>query len=204
MSEIRVLVVEDEPLIAEDIREYLTNADYRVVSVEHCKEGAFRALKNDTPDIALLDINLDHVLDGFEIAKHINENYQIPFLYLTSYSGKSVVTEAKHTKPMGYIVKPFDEGELYASIEVALFNHSQRNKPRYMSREAVNNKLISNLTHKEYEILMDIYEGRTNKQITTKHFVSINTVKTHIQNLYTKLDTRSRASTIAKLRELLS
>ncbi len=204
MSEISVLIVEDEPLIAEDIREYLTNADYRVVSVEHSKEGAIRALKNDTPDIALLDINLDHVMDGFEIAKHINENYQIPFLYLTSYSSKSIVNEAKHTKPMGYIVKPFDEGELYASIEVALFNHSQRNKPRYMSREAINNNLISKLTHKEFEILMDIYDGKTNKQITTKHFVSINTVKTHIQNLYTKLDTRSRASTIAKLRKLLS
>lgn len=204
MSEIRVLVVEDDPLIAEDIREYLTNADYQVVSVEHNKDGALRALKEDTPDVALLDINLDHVMDGFEIAKQINDLYQIPFLYLTSYSGKSVVEEAKHTKPMGYIVKPFDEGELYASIEVALFNHSQRNKPRYMSREAINNQLLSPLTQKEYDILLDIYEGKTNKQITEKHFVSINTIKTHIQNLYVKMDSRSRSATIAKLRKMLS
>lgn len=204
MSKIRVLVVEDDPLIAEDIREYLTNVDYQVVSVEHDKNGALNALDNTLPDIALLDINLNNVMDGFEIAKYINNKHQIPFLYLTSYSGKSVVDEAKHTKPMGYIVKPFDEGELFASIEVALFNHSQRSKPRYMTREAINNKLLSQLTQKEYEILLDIYDGKTNKQMTQNHFVSINTIKTHIQNLYTKLDTNSRASTIARMRELLN
>ncbi|HLU94798.1 MAG TPA: response regulator transcription factor [Membranihabitans sp.] len=202
MYEIRVLVVEDDPLIAEDIREFLTNVDYNVVGVEHHKEGALKSLKNNLPDVVLLDINLDNAMDGFEIARHINEIYQIPFLYLTSYSGKSVVDQAKQTKPMGYIVKPFEERELFASIEVAMYNHSQRSNPQYMSFEALNKKLLTKLTSKEYEILLDIYEGKPNKQIAQKHFISINTVKTHIQNLYTKLSTNSRTSTIARMREL--
>ena len=76
-------------------------------------------------------------------------------------------------------------------------------KPRYFSREALNKKLLAELTTKEYEILVDIYEGQTNKQMSQKHFVSINTIKTHVQNIYIKLDTHSRASTIARLRTLL-
>lgn len=203
MTRIKVLVVEDDPLIAEDIREFLTNADYEVAAVVHHKEAAYRALKNAVPDIALLDINLNHTMDGLTIAGHINVHYQIPFIYLTSYSGKSVVTEAKQTRPMGYIVKPFDESDLYAAIEVALFNHSQRNQIHHFSRNTLNKQIENDLTAKEFEILMDLYEGRTNKQMSEKHFVSINTIKTHIQNIYLKMNTNSRTTTIARLRQLV-
>lgn len=196
--------MEDDPLIAEDIKEILTNYHYEVIAVAHYKEEALSVLKNSSPDIVLLDINLDNTLDGIEIANQINDLYQIPFIYLTSYSGKAVVADAKHTRPMGYIVKPFEEGDLYAAIEVAIFNHSQKIKPRYFNRVAINKKLPTHLTIKEFEILIDIYEGYSNKQIARKHFVSINTIKTHIQKIYSKLDTNSRVSTIARLRELLS
>ncbi len=203
MTEIKVLVVEDDPLIAEDIREFLTNADYEVAAVAHNKEAAIHALENAHPDIAILDINLNNTMDGIKIAGHINAHHHIPFIYLTSYSGKSVVSEAKQTRPMGYIVKPFDEADLYAAIEVALFNHSQRNQLQYFSRDAINKQIISDLTAKEFEILMDIYEGRTNKQMSEKHFVSINTIKTHIQKIYLKMNTNSRTTTIAMLRRLV-
>ena len=203
-SKIKILVVEDDPLIAEDIREILINSNYEVVAVAHHKEGALMILKDSPPDIVLLDINLDNTMDGIEIANQINNFYHIPFIYLTSYSSKAVVTDAKPTRPMGYIVKPFEKGDLYAAIEIAIFNHSQKIKPRYFNRVAINKKLPTHLTIKEFEILIDIYEGYSNKQIARKHFVSINTIKTHIQKIYSKLDTNSRVSTIARLRELLS
>ena len=203
-SKIKILVVEDDPLIAEDIREILINSNYEVVAVAHHKEGALMILKDSPPDIVLLDINLDNTMDGIEIANQINNFYHIPFIYLTSYSSKAVVADAKPTRPMGYIVKPFEKGDLYAAIEIAIFNHSQKIKPRYFNRVAINKKLPTHLTIKEFEILIDIYEGYSNKQIARKHFVSINTIKTHIQKIYSKLDTNSRVSTIARLRELLS
>ena len=127
-----------------------------------------------------------------------------PFLYLTSYTNKSIVDQAKYTRPMGYIVKPFDEGDLYTSIEIALYNHSQVNKPRQFNRDLINDKMLNHLTEKEFEVLNDIYEGRTNKQMSEKHFVSINTIKTHIQKIYDKLDVHSRSETIAKVRSLLT
>ncbi len=120
MSEIKVLIVEDEPLIAEDIGEYLTNIDYAVDAIVHNKEDAIEFLKTNLPDIALLDINLGGNMDGFTIAEYINKKCNFPFLYLTSYANKSIVEQAKYTRPMGFIVKPFDEADLYSSIEIAL------------------------------------------------------------------------------------
>lgn len=204
MSEIKVLIVEDEPLIAEDIGEYLTNIDYAVDAIVHNKEDALKFLNSGSlPDIAILDINLGGNMDGFKIAEHINEHCNFPFLYLTSYANKSVVEQAKYTRPMGFIVKPFDEADLYSSIEIALYNYSQTNKPKEFNRDLINAKILSQITEKEFEVLTDIYEGRTNKQMSDKHFVSINTIKTHIQKIYDKLDVHSRSETIAKIRNLL-
>ncbi len=204
MATIRVLIVEDEPLIAEDIRDCLTNVDYSVTAVAHNMEQAVAALKKEIPDLALLDINLGKNMDGLEIAKIINEQFFIPFLFLTSYSNRPVIEKAKVTRPMGYIMKPFNERDLYSSIEIALYNFSQGSRPRHFQIGTLNQKIESPLTEKEFEILKDIYEGNTNKQLAAKHFVSINTIKTHIQNIYDKLDVNSRSSAIARLRELLS
>jgi DNA-binding NarL/FixJ family response regulator len=204
MPTIRVLIVEDEPLIAEDIRDCLTNVDYSVVAVAHNKEQALAALKKEVPDLALLDINLGKNMDGLEIAKIINEEFYIPFIFLTSYSNRPVIEKAKITRPMGYIMKPFNERDLYSSIEIALYNFSQGSRPRHFNAESLNQRLETPLTDREFEILKDIYEGNTNKQLAAKHFVSINTIKTHIQNIYDKLDVHSRAEAIAQLRDLLS
>jgi DNA-binding NarL/FixJ family response regulator len=203
MSEISVLIVEDEPLIAADISEYLTNQDYRVSAVAYNLEDALKALEFECPDIALLDINLGGNMDGFTIAESINKLYFIPFIYLTSYSSKSILDEAKLTRPMGYIVKPFNGNDLYTSIEIAMYNFAQLQRPVNFNEKLINQKLLSPLTSKEFEILIDIYEGRTNKQMSDKHYISINTVKTHIQKIYEKLGVNSRTSTLAKARELM-
>lgn len=203
MSRIQVLVVEDEPLIATDIEEYLTNVDYKVTAIAKNREEAVHALKKYDFDLALLDINLGNNMDGFEVARTINSHYGIPFLFLTSYSGKSIVEKAKVTRPMGYILKPFEEEDLYCSIEIALYNHGQNQKPNNLCLKTINDQIFLKITAKEFEILEDIFEGKTNKQMSEKHFVSINTIKSHVKNLYEKLDTHSRSGTIVRIRELM-
>ncbi len=204
MATIRVLIVEDEPLIAEDIRDCLTNVDYSVSAVAHSMEQAIAALEKELPDLALLDINLGKNMDGLEIAKRINQEYFIPFIFLTSYSNKPVIEKAKVTRPMGYIMKPFNERDLYSSIEIALYNYSQGSRPRHFKLETLNQRLDTPFTEREFDILKDIYEGITNKQLAEKHFVSINTIKTHVKNIYDKLEVHTRSAAIAKLRTLLS
>ena len=81
MSEFKVLIVEDEPIIAEHIAVYLNNADFMVSGIAYDDEDAFFQLKTNTPDAVLLDINLDSTLDGIQIAAIINKNHPLPFLF---------------------------------------------------------------------------------------------------------------------------
>ena len=204
MSEIRVLVVEDEPLIAEDIRDLLDSMDYEISAHAMSGEEALEELADNTPDIVLLDINLEGEMDGIQVGEILHKEYQLPFVYLTSYANKSTVERAKHTHPMGYIVKPFDEKDLFTSLEIALYNYGQMRKPAKIDLSKLNHRLLSHLTKKEYEILLDIYEGKTNRLMAEKHFVSINTIKTHVKNIYDKLNVNTRSQAIVRVRELLA
>jgi AmiR/NasT family two-component response regulator len=103
---------------------------------------ALHELSSNTPDIVLLDINLGSNIDGIDIAEIINKRYQIPFIYLTSYADRSTVDRAKHTRPMGYIVKPFDERDLFTTLEIALFNFSQAQPKIELSLDHLNTKLL--------------------------------------------------------------
>lgn len=203
MSAIRVLIVEDDPIITEDIRDMLTSVNYQVVGNAYDKEEAIDAIEKLKPDLVLLDINLDGNYEGFEIADHINKTRKIPFLYLTSYSGKEIVNKAKETLPMGYIVKPFNEKELFTSIEIALHNFSKFVVPLELNRETINGLIANPLTEREFDVLKGLYDGKNNQQLADDNFVSINTIKTHIKNIYEKLNTHTRLETINLLNDLL-
>ncbi len=202
MALIKVLIVEDEPLIAEDIKAILQEVNYHVVGIAYNKNQALDLLNTHTPDIALLDINLGNNTDGILIAEEINIRYHIPFLYLTSYSSKIILDKVKYTFPMGYIVKPFDEADIFTGIEIALSNYQEIKKSSPLSFEVLNQKLPVTLTQREFEILMDMYNGLTNTQIADKNFVSLNTIKTHVQNIYSKLNVNNRAGAIVAIRNL--
>jgi two-component system, response regulator PdtaR len=203
MSAIRVLIIEDDPIIAEDIKEMLTNVNYTVVGIGYDKEDALELIDKTKPDLILLDINLSGNYEGFEIANYINKSRKIPFIYLTSYSGKEILEKAKNTMPMGYIVKPFNERELYSTIEISLFNFSKFMLPVELNRDNLNQLIANQLTQKEFDVLKSLYEGKTNQQLADEQFVSVNTIKTHIKNVYEKLDTHTRSETIALLNQLL-
>src|SRR4051812_18481692 len=114
MNEINVLIIEDEPLIAEDIAAVLAKNDYIISAIVYSKEDALDELKNNLPDMAILDINLNGKMEGIEIAETIAHQYNIPFVFLTSYSDKKTLDNAKFTEPSGYIVKPYTEASLYS------------------------------------------------------------------------------------------
>jgi DNA-binding CsgD family transcriptional regulator len=101
---------------------------------------------------------------------------------------------------MAYLLKPFEEKDLLVNIELALFNHSRIHNRIWFNQAKINQKLLSGITEKEYEILLDIYVGLTNQQLCDKHFISINTVKTHVKHLFDKFNVKSRTELIVKLR----
>jgi len=203
MSAIRVLIVEDEPLIAENIAMYLNNNDFTVSGIAYDDEEAFNELKNNPPDAALLDVNLESSRDGIQIAEYINGNNRIPFVFLTSYSDKTIVERAKKTNPAGYIVKPFNEQTLYTTLEIALANfaaQSNQHVPK-LSFSKINQQLSSPLSDREFEVVQLMYEGKTNQQICDLLFIAMNTVKRHVTNAYFKLDVNNRSAAISVLRD---
>ena len=202
MSEIRILIIEDDPIIAADIADYLNNVDYRVSGIAYNPMQAYEQLRSNTPDLILLDINLSSEQNGIDIATFIHQNHAIPFIFLTSYSTREVLNKAKITEPSGYIVKPFDEEDLFATIEIALYNFAQKQKYTrpLLDFARINKNLVNPLSDREFEVLQQIFEGKTNQQMADFLFVSVSTIKTHISNIFFKFEINSRTALMAKLR----
>ncbi|GAB3217398.1 response regulator [Algoriphagus aestuariicola] len=205
MSEIQVLIVEDEPVIAAHIAHYLNNHSFKVCGIAYDDEEAKAILETGIADAAILDINLGGGMNGIEIAELINKRYAIPFVFLTSYADKETIEQAKLVKPWGYIVKPFNENTIMATLEIAISNFALTNNKGFpdISLQEINRQLQSHLSIREFEVLMLIYDGKTNQQIAEELFVSINTIKKHINNFYLKLEVASRTAAIARLRGLM-
>lgn len=120
----RILIIEDEFIIAEDIAETLRGLGYEVVGNATNYYEAIKMLDEKTTDVALVDINLGDKKDGIDVGTAIKERYKLPFIFITSHADKNTVDRAKNLKPNGYLVKPFDKNDLYTSIEIALSNFS--------------------------------------------------------------------------------
>jgi CheY-like chemotaxis protein len=124
MAEGRILIVEDEHIVAMGIKRMLKSLGYTVTGVASSGEDAISKAESTFPDIVLMDIMLKGDMDGVEATREIKARFDIPVVYLTAYSDNNILERAKITEPFGYIIKPFDEKDLYSSIEVAL--HRQR------------------------------------------------------------------------------
>ena len=119
----RLLVVEDEVLVARDIQARLQRMGYEVVGTVARGEDAVSTALAESPDLILMDINLKGEMDGIEAATQMIEVSSVPVIYCTAYSNDEVLERAKITSPFGYVLKPFDNRELEINIEIALFKH---------------------------------------------------------------------------------
>jgi len=195
----RILIVEDEPLIAEDLAMILRKAGYQIAGIAHEGPQALDLLSKGTTDIALLDIALSPSMSGFDIAQIINDRYQIPFLFITSFSDRTTLEKAKSLLPEGYITKPFKKKDVLANIEIISYRASAKDKEPFLSLAELNEDLSLALSEIEYEMLITLTKGLTNEQIAHIKHLSINTIKTHLKNIYAKLGVRSRTQAMQKI-----
>lgn len=124
MSAVRILIVEDDPLIAEDLRGHLEALGYEVVAVCDNALDAMAELASHKPDLLLLDINLGDGADGIQLAEKVKAKHRMPFIFVTSHSDPVTLARVKPLRPAGFIIKPFDENELRAQIELALARYA--------------------------------------------------------------------------------
>lgn len=125
-----ILVVEDEVVVAQDIRRMLIGLGYEVPATVATGEGALRAAEICPPDLVLMDIHLKGPLDGVGTAARLQEKHGAPIVFLTAHSDDATLARVKETHPYGYIIKPFTDRELRTSIEIALSRHDSESEMR--------------------------------------------------------------------------
>jgi len=199
---LRILIVEDEVMIAKHIEDVLLHNNYSIVGIAHDSESALDYIHSRSPQLVILDINIEGSKDGVEVAEVVREKYDIPIVFLTALSDVQTLERAKKVTPSAYIVKPFKPKDLISSIVIGLYNYDFRKQSKELSIQKVNTIASPAFSNKEYEVLLDIKEGLTNAQIAKKQFLSLSTIKFHSKNIYEKLDVKNRTSAIKKVMEL--
>lgn len=128
VSKGRIVVVEDEAIVARDIQASLQSFGYDVPEIVNSGEEAIQAAFRLNPDLMLMDIMIKGSMDGVDAAEIIRSQFNIPIIYLTAYSDDETLRRAKLTESYGFISKPFDERELYVAVEFALYKYQMNFK----------------------------------------------------------------------------
>ncbi len=134
MNRAQILVVEDDNIVVMELRDRLQSLGYNVAGVASSGQGAVDKAAIAQPDLVLMDIRLKGDMDGIQAAGKILEHLDIPVIYLTAYADEDTMQRAKPTRPYGYLIKPFEERELYTTIEIALYKHGVEKKLRENER----------------------------------------------------------------------
>ena len=130
MEKKKILIVEDEGLVALKIKKDLERMGYEVVNIFASGEEAVEGVEEARPDLILMDIKLQGEIDGIETANDISGQYDVPVIYLTAHSEEETLRRAKKTEPYGYLLKPVNEKELHIALEIALYKHNLDRKLR--------------------------------------------------------------------------
>ncbi|MEQ8238942.1 MAG: response regulator [Cyclobacteriaceae bacterium] len=178
----KILVVEDEIIVADNLCSSLKKLGYDTTDPALNYTQALQRIATEQPDFAILDIHLSGKLDGIDVAQHIKEEHQFPFVFLTAYGDEETLKRAKETLPCGYLLKPYTKSELQPIIEIALLNHKMRQS------NVGSTRVLDRLTLAELKIVKRISENRTSKQIAEEYFLSVNTIKNQRHRICSKLE----------------
>ena len=136
MEKVKILIVEDELIIANNIADDLEEMGYEPLKPVTNYYKAIESIEANKPDIAILDIKISGAKSGIDIGQLINDQYKFPFIFLSSNTDKITLDQAKHVEPLAYLVKPFNKLELHTSIEVAIYNYA-KNRNTEIGKEEV-------------------------------------------------------------------
>ncbi len=176
MSKSRIMIVEDEAIVAEAIKSSLKKMNYDIASIVRTGEMAIENAGRDRPDVILMDIRLKGEMDGIEAAEIIRSDFGIPVIFLTAYSDEGRLKRAKLTIPFGYIVKPFKDRDLKITIELALYA-AKVDAERKQAEEALRkSEMFLNATGQMTKVGGWEIDGKTKKVFWTKEIYNITEV----------------------------
>ena len=191
-NNINILIVEDDEVTALNLNLSLKKFGYSQIDICDNIEEAKEHLRSSKKNLVIIDISLQESDDGITLASYIKENFDMPFIYLTSYSDDEIIEKAKQTEPYGYIVKPFNPESLHATIQIALFKYkSEINENLADTRFSANDSLTRLLYEKREKDapIVKFGNGRYHFDITLNEtFFDGEKIKlTKKENLFLKL-----------------
>ena len=125
-----ILIVEDEKIIAEDIKNTLIKFNYKIPDIIASGEKAIQKAEEIRPDLVLMDIMIEGNMNGIEAARRIYRDFEIPIVFLTAYADENILEQAAESSPFGYLIKPFEDRELRATIEMAFYKSAMEKRLR--------------------------------------------------------------------------
>jgi len=181
----KILIVEDELIVAENIAAILENEGFSVCGIADNAEDAIKLVKEHSPSLLICDIYIKGKLNGIELNKELRRIANVPIIYLTAYGDKGTIESASETEPIAYLVKPFTEKQLLATVNIVLLSlkEEQEKLPPPTKREA--------------EIVALLAKGYGSKKIAEQLYLSELTVQTHRRNLMQKYNTNSSNELVA-------
>lgn len=136
MEKTKILIVEDEAIVALEIRKALESFGYIVTDTVDCLEDVEKNILHNKPDLILLDINLGKSIDGISIAQTINKTAKIPFIFITAFCDEETINRAIETNPISYLTKPFKREELKSNVMLAIY------KSNSIQKKVINENIV--------------------------------------------------------------
>jgi PAS domain S-box-containing protein len=173
MEDGKILIVEDEILVALSLKRDLEQMGYSVIAIYVSGEEAIQNIEALKPDLVLMDIKLRREVDGITTAELIKERHNIPFIYLTAHSEKSTIDRAKKTEPYGYLLKPVNSRELQTAIEITLYKHKVDSEKELLTKKLRQSLSEIEMINKQLEMVnnkleVEIAEHRHTEEILRK------------------------------------
>lgn len=196
----RIIIIEDEFFVQIHLTKILTNLGYQVVNSYHCTED-FLEQTDWNFDIALVDIFLSETLTGIDAAKEIKQK-QKPFIFLTANQDSTTILEAAQLGPSAYLTKPFIEADIEAALTILKLKVAPSIFDPFFVFLKNNNYTTTPLTLREIDVLKTILLETKNSITAKKLFISENTLKTHLRNIYKKFIINDKSELINIIREI--
>jgi two-component system, response regulator PdtaR len=185
----KILILEDEKIIALHLQSILEEAGYNVVATLNGTGNVVRICKEAEPDIIICDIYLKGKFTGIEIMHNLQKDLYIPVIFLTAYSTNEVIRDLSKIKHDGYIIKPFSDEQVLATIKL-------------IEQKYYNTESIINLSYREKQVIFHIINGLSNEEIANQINLSPHTVRTHRKNIYRKLEVNNVSQMTQKISEM--
>jgi DNA-binding NarL/FixJ family response regulator len=190
MLNAKIMIVEDERVVAADLADKLAAMRYSVCGKAYSGEQALSIAEKQLPDLVLMDIKLEGPMDGIETAGLIKNRYDIPVIYLTAFSDEQILQRAKVAEPFGYLVKPVQLRELRSNIEIALFKARMEKKLRnahQMLEIEVNNR-TAELVRANAQLRNEIEERRKAERVLKKNEKELGNKAQELEEINTALN----------------